>query len=205
MGRKAGVSAEQTRGELLGAAARVFALKGYDGASIADITTEAGLSSGAIYAHYGSKAELFVAVVREHARGEFTDLLGVDPGTERAEAVQQVPDIAEFLSLVGSSLDRRWPQGSALMMEAMVAAKRHPEVAELVSSWLLEGESDLARALRHAQAGGSVDGDVGPEAFGRFVTMVALGSRMASALGLPEVDHDDWASLIRRLVDSARS
>jgi AcrR family transcriptional regulator len=52
MGRKAGVTVEQTRTDLLAAAARVFARKGYDGASIADICAEAGLSTGPVYAHY---------------------------------------------------------------------------------------------------------------------------------------------------------
>ena len=76
MGRKAGVTAEETRSELLKAAARVFALKGYDGASISDIKAEANLSAGASYTHYAGKAELFVAVVREHGEAEFRNLVG---------------------------------------------------------------------------------------------------------------------------------
>lgn len=63
MGRRAGVSAQETRAQLLDAAARVFAERGYDGAGIADIARTAGLSSGAIYAHFSSKAELFTTVL----------------------------------------------------------------------------------------------------------------------------------------------
>ena len=120
MGRKAGVTAEQTRSELLAAAARVFSLKGYDGASIADITNEAGLTSGAVYADYRSKAELFVAMLQAHGQRQYLDLLGN----------QEIDDVADFLTIAGSSYDSRRPAEAALVLEAIVASRRDPEVAE---------------------------------------------------------------------------
>src|SRR6476469_6581166 len=130
MGRKAGVTAEQTRSELLAAAARVFALKGYDGASIADICVEAGLSTGPVYANYRSKAELFVAVLEAHGHRQYRKMLG-----EQASG-----DVADFLSMAGSTYDRRKPDDAALVIEAIVASKSDPEVGQLVSSWLDAGE-----------------------------------------------------------------
>jgi len=53
------------RAEILGAALRCFARKGYRGTSMADIIAEAGLSAGAIYGHFSSKQELFAAVAGE--------------------------------------------------------------------------------------------------------------------------------------------
>ena len=76
VGRKAGVAAEETKASLLSAAAKVFARRGYDAASISEITSEAGLTSGAIYAHYASKAELFVATLRVHMQKDLDLLLG---------------------------------------------------------------------------------------------------------------------------------
>src|SRR5690242_6292595 len=67
MGRIAGVTAEETKQRLLATAADVFARLGYERASIAQIASDAGLSTGAIYAHYAGKAELFVATLRAHA------------------------------------------------------------------------------------------------------------------------------------------
>jgi AcrR family transcriptional regulator len=52
------VSAEETRRRLLETAADVFAQLGYEGTTIAKIMSESGLSSGAIYGYYASKAEL---------------------------------------------------------------------------------------------------------------------------------------------------
>src|SRR5919106_1387481 len=51
------------RDEILDAAQRVFARKGYRGSSITAIIDESGLSAGAIYSYFESKHELFHAVV----------------------------------------------------------------------------------------------------------------------------------------------
>jgi len=194
VGRIAGVTAEETRERLLGTAAVVFARLGYEKASIAEISSEAGLSSGAIYAHYSSKAELFVATLRAHADREFERLLG-------GEGV----DFATFLTSRGQALDRRSSGQRTLLMEAIVAAKRDPEVAQVLISALAEREARLAGLLRSAQAKGEIDADLPAPAAVRFALMVALGSMAAGALGLPPTDHDDWVALIARLVDSIRT
>lgn len=197
MGRKAGVSAEQTRTELLEAAARVFALKGYDGASITDICNEAGLSSGSIYAHYEGKADLFLDVVRQHASEEFLRLIALPVSGG---------GIAEFIETVGGTYARPGPPVvSELITEVIVACKRHPEVDDLVNHWLIDGEHLVGTAMKQAQSEGVIADDVSVSALSRFVLMVALGSRIAGALKLPEVDEKDWAALISRLVASVRA
>jgi AcrR family transcriptional regulator len=55
----------QTRARLLDAAERVFAAKGYRGASVDDVADTAGLTKGAIYAHFRTKEALYLALVRE--------------------------------------------------------------------------------------------------------------------------------------------
>lgn len=63
---------EHTRNLLLDAAEEVFARRGFDGAALEDIADVAGYTRGAIYSHFGSKAELFLAVV-ERQRQQFLD------------------------------------------------------------------------------------------------------------------------------------
>jgi AcrR family transcriptional regulator len=194
MGRKAGVTADQTKAELLAAAARVFALKGYDGASIADITNEAGLSSGSIYAHYKSKAELFVAVLEAHGKRQYSKLIGADP----------VNDVVDLVTVAGSNFDRRRSSDVALVLEAIVAARRDPEVAELVGSWCMSHEAERAALFHQAQTAGVLDESIQPETISRFATMVALGSFLTAALDVQAVDHEDWTRLITRVVDGFR-
>jgi AcrR family transcriptional regulator len=195
MGRIAGVTAEETRERLLATAAEVFARLGYERASIAQISSEAGLSSGAIYAHYAGKAELFVATLRAHAEHEFERLLGG----------QSTLDFASFLSARGEALDRRTTAESTLLIEAVVAAKRDPEVAHVLRTSFVDRENQLGQLLRAAQAVGAIDADLSAEAVVRFTLMVALGSVVVGALDLPATEHKDWAALITRLVDNIRA
>src|SRR5436305_12236613 len=54
-----------TRARLLAAARKVFAAKGYAGAAVDDVALEAGLTKGAVYAHFRTKEALFLALLRE--------------------------------------------------------------------------------------------------------------------------------------------
>jgi AcrR family transcriptional regulator len=187
MGRIAGVTAEETRQRLLDTAADVFARLGYEGASIAEISSEAGLSSGAIYAHYAGKAELFVATLRAHGEREFERILGSG----------STIDFASFLTARGEALDHRTAAEQTLLIEAVVAAKRDPEVASVLTTSLLDRERQLAALLRATQAIGEIDADLSAEAVVRFTLMVALGSMVVAALDLPPTN--------RRLVDNVRA
>lgn len=50
------------RDAILAAARKVFARKGYEGATIADIAKEAGVAAGTVYLYYASKTDLFAAL-----------------------------------------------------------------------------------------------------------------------------------------------
>ena len=52
------IQAEQTRGEIIGAARRLFASQGYASTSVKDIAREAGVSVQTLYDSVGSKADL---------------------------------------------------------------------------------------------------------------------------------------------------
>jgi len=50
---------QQTRGKVLAAARRLFSEAGYEGATIRDIAAEAGMSTGAVFANFTDKFDLF--------------------------------------------------------------------------------------------------------------------------------------------------
>lgn len=58
---------EATRRRLLEAAVRVFAQKGYYGATVDDIVAECGSSKGSFYFHFESKEALFLTLVESFA------------------------------------------------------------------------------------------------------------------------------------------
>jgi len=194
MGRIAGVTSEETRDRLLTAAAAVFARYGYAKASISDITAAAELSSGSIYAHFGSKAELFVATLRAHSEREVADLLGT------GDAI----DVASVIAARGAALDRRSAARGSLVVEAIVAAKHDPKVAELLREVFGHREARFSELLRRTQASGGIDDTVSPDAAARLILVIALGSLLVAAMDLTPVDHDGWSGLIESLVDRFR-
>ncbi|MEV6426511.1 helix-turn-helix domain-containing protein [Nocardia sp. NPDC051463] len=67
---------------LLDAAAQVFALRGYDNTTVADITAAAGVSRATLYVYFASKEEIFLALAAR-VRDDF--LAAQEPDIEHAE------------------------------------------------------------------------------------------------------------------------
>jgi len=92
---------EQTRRRILASASEVFALNGFHGASLEDITARAGLSRAAVYRYFPSKDELFAAMLTAEmsALGELTST-AEDPSPGRSDLTADVgPLIRQLLSL----------------------------------------------------------------------------------------------------------
>jgi AcrR family transcriptional regulator len=87
-GRRA-IQAEQTRSEILGAARRQFATKGYAATSVKEVAAEAGVSVQTVYDSVGSKADL----VRQ-----LNDLIDVEAGI--GEIVMTLPTETDPQALV---------------------------------------------------------------------------------------------------------
>jgi AcrR family transcriptional regulator len=189
MGRVAGVSAAETRQRLLRAAADVFAERGYDGTRVADIAAAAGVSNGALYAHFGSKAELLVGALREHGQRMMADLFAADPDRS----------IADLLLVIGRWLPRRRDAQGYLVVEALVASRRDDDVARLMHGYVAERADWLVELVRAGQRSGDLDDALSPDALAHFCLLLAMGS----ALVRPElhgVDGAEWSALLTRVV-----
>ncbi|WP_409019428.1 TetR/AcrR family transcriptional regulator [Brevundimonas vesicularis] len=64
----------RTRQKVLDAARMLFAERGYDAATIRDIAKGAGMSTGAVFANFQDKAELFECVFSEEMDGLLADI-----------------------------------------------------------------------------------------------------------------------------------
>jgi len=65
---------EPTRARLVRASREVLERGGYAGASVLAIARRAGVSAGALYRHFPSKAELIVEVLRTASEGELAEM-----------------------------------------------------------------------------------------------------------------------------------
>ena len=55
----------QTRGKVLAAARKLFSEAGYEGATIRDIAAAAGMSTGAVFANFADKSDLFREIMAQ--------------------------------------------------------------------------------------------------------------------------------------------
>lgn len=189
MGRIAGVAAAQTRERLLRAAADVFAGSGYDGARVADIAAAAGVSNGALYAHFGSKAELLVAALRTHGQQLLAEAVAAEPGRP----------VTDLLLIVGRRLPRRREARGYLIVEALAAARRHEDVGRLMRGYLDECIGSVAAVVSAAQGSGELDPALSPDAIARFCLLLSMGSALVTPV-LNAAGDDEWATLLAQVV-----
>jgi AcrR family transcriptional regulator len=189
MGRIAGVTAAETRERLLLAAADVFARRGYDGTRVADIAAAADVSSGALYAHFGSKAELLVAALRTHGRRLLADMLAADPSRP----------VTDLLLQIGRQLSHPRDACGYLIVEALVAARRDADVARPMRDYVGERGDWLAGLVGVAQSGGELDPALSPVALAHFCLLLSMGSALITP-DLHAVSEEEWAALLTRVV-----
>lgn len=59
------IAKQQTRAKVLAAARRLFSEHGYEGATIRDIAAAAGMSTGAVFANFSDKSDLFREIMSD--------------------------------------------------------------------------------------------------------------------------------------------
>jgi AcrR family transcriptional regulator len=185
--RIAGVTPEETKAKLIDAAAMVFASKGYERATVAEIAREAGTTNGAIYTHYDRKADLLVDAMRVH----------LDRALEQI-APADWDNATSLLIALSTRLIDRDDSASTLLVEGLAAARRDPELAEVLAAALGERELFMTALLAEGQARGELTGDVQADAASRFMLMLSLGSMFVKSLGLEPIAPDAWENVIRR-------
>jgi AcrR family transcriptional regulator len=138
----------ETRAQLIDTAKRVFVERGYHATSLAHVTEAAGFTTGAIYAHFAGKDDLFLAVYEEFAR---------ERAAEVAEELAGVP--GDFASQARAAADH-WtarhaehPEFTILTLEFAVHALRRPDLrAALAERHAIVRRASALALERHAAA-----------------------------------------------------
>jgi AcrR family transcriptional regulator len=187
----------QAREELLSAALRVFARRGYREAGVEEIATEAGYSKGAIYWHFSGKAELLDALLEERVDKPMREKVALlasappeqDMSVEASHTfARQVEEQREAVLLEREywSLAIRDPELQARYVErqaelrrelatAMEARARHLGTPELTMP-----AEDVARIVMSIIEGLGIDeliepGSVRPELVGEALAVIYAG------------------------------
>src|SRR6476620_1978035 len=146
---------EHTRSLLLDAAEDVFAEKGFTAATLDDIAHAAGYTKGAIYKHFATKEELFLAVSDRYWRRYFDNFAEV-MSSARQIGARELDGVAERWRQLSRD---RGAEHAALGHEFSLYLLRNPdardrvaakrsEVVEALAKFIVEGIDRMGATLK---------------------------------------------------------
>ena len=164
--------------QALDQALHVFWEKGYDGASIADLTEAMGINPPSLYAAFGNKEALFKKALDryEAKRDQIMEEAFAAP-TAREAMTRLLEGTAERLS------DKCNPRGCLMVQGALSGGEECEAVKRDLSSRRAGGEALIRKRLKRAKREGDLPSNVDPAALARFVATVMYGMAVQAGGG----------------------
>jgi AcrR family transcriptional regulator len=164
--------------QALDQALRVFWEKGYDGASVADLTEAIGINPPSLYTAFGNKEALFKKALDryEAKRDQIMEEAFAAP-TAREAVTRLLEGTTERLS------DKCNPRGCLMVQGALSGGEECEAVKRDLSSRRAGGEALIRRRLKRAKREGDLPSNVDAAALARFVATVMHGMAVQAAGG----------------------
>jgi AcrR family transcriptional regulator len=166
--------ASNAREALLDAAVAEFSSKGYEASTVADIARRAGVTTGAVYAHFRSKLDLLLEAL---GLGTADRFLEVALGAARAPADELAHELAR--GLVHAPMGRR----GILLLDVIVFARHDAEVAEALARVVATHQEAFERMTQAGIEAGIIDPALPEDELARLVLALAFGMMVQRAIG----------------------
>ncbi len=142
--------AGETRRQILEAARRLFAERGYSGATIEAIAQEAGVAAETIFAIFGNKRTILANLISLSVAGDDQPIpLLQRPGPQN---VLQERDPRRQLQLFAQDISTILQRVAPVFEIMRMAAKTEPDIAELLKNLLEERLQNLAAFVQRLSA-----------------------------------------------------
>lgn len=167
-----------TRDKILLSAARMFDERGYIGASMAEIVLGAGMTSGAVYYHFASKADLARALVEDY-HAAWPSIRTSAEGQQGLEGIRYL-------------FDRLATQiGEDVLARAAIKLARESDLIDAdVPTPFDDWREFIGYRLRQAQLLGEMRSDLDPTAYASIIVGMFLGVEEYSDLATFVPDND---------------
>jgi AcrR family transcriptional regulator len=177
----------------LDCALKVFWSKGYEGASLSDLTKAMGINRPSLYAAFGDKEGLFrKALDRYSDRSATCFEEALNQPTARAVVERLLQGAAESLS------DPRNPRGCLYVQGALACGKDADCIRRELISRRAAGEVEIYQRLKRAKAEGDLPPDSNPADLARFVATVTQGMAVQAAGGATRAELERVAQTALR-------
>lgn len=194
LGRPKDVASAETRERLLNVARQAFARDGFDATTNRQIADAAGITTGAIYHYYPSKAELYAAVYDEVQTIVYSAF-------EEAIAPHDTL-VARFGAVLDTAvaLNREDPSIAGFVVGVASEAQRHPELRDLLRAASSQNTGFLHRLATEAKARGELRDDIEVAALEDLLNAVLSGlARFSNQTGDSE-RHAGAVSVLKRFL-----
>ncbi|MGI5506611.1 TetR/AcrR family transcriptional regulator [Lentzea sp. CA-135723] len=174
---------------VLDSAMRVFWAKGYEGATMSDLTTATNLKPGSIYAAFGSKTGLFKQAVEHY----ISTIFAYGPAALAAPTAREVVRLF-LLGAVDATTGADTPAGCLLVQSALSPGDTALEAkAELNARWR-SAEEVLTSRFTRASEEGDLPAGTDPRDVAVYVLSVSQGIAVQASTGASREQ-------LRRIVD----
>ena len=194
LGRPPAIDSAETRQKILDAARRSFARVGYDATTNKDIAEQVGITTGAIYHYFASKADLYVAVYEE-VQSYIYDVFekAIMPFETFADRLAAALDAAVEINRDDSSI-------AGFVVGVPDERARHAVLHDRITQLQGRSRSFFSGLVDDAVAAGEVADDVSAEAISDMVTAITSGlARFSTQVSVER--HRAAAGALKRMFD----
>lgn len=164
--------------EALDKALRVFWQKGYEGASLDDLTGAMGISRPSLYAAFGDKETLFRKALDRYESG---------PSSFAREALKEptARGVVERLlrEAIKMHTDPNTPPGCLMVHGALASGEGSDSIRLELNARRSADEIGLRQRLAHAKAEGDLPHDANPADLARYIVTIMRGMAVQASGG----------------------
>jgi AcrR family transcriptional regulator len=167
----------------LAAALGVFWAKGYEGASLADLTAAMGITKPSLYAAFGNKAQLFHKAL---------DLYEAEKLAYTRDALLQpsARGVAEHFmrGAIEAQTSSHDPKGCLGVIATTACGSEAESIKSEVIKRRASSSAMLLARFRQAQHDGDLRSDVAPEALAQYLVTILQGMAVQAGAGASRAD-----------------
>jgi len=174
-------------------ALEVFWRKGYEGASLSDLTRAMRINRPSLYAAFGDKQELFRRALDRYAEGHASYAQDALKEPTARAVVERL-----FYATADAISDSRNPRGCLLVQGALACGEEASNVKRELIARRDAGEQALCQRLKRAKAEGDLPSDSDPASLARYAAAVCQGMSVQAASGASRAELRKVADLALR-------